>query len=386
MAARSVGVPNRAPRVRCRPARPVRGGGSSCSAEVSFKPTGPADPVVEIARRSSRGRRRRRSTRAWRRRLAQCFVPRWRARYHLAGGDLRPRRLAARPPIGHHCPAHGPGRARTCAVSTVGSGGSMTIPHDPDYRFTLANERTFLAWLRTSLALIAAGVAVVQLVPEFGIDGARRAVGMVLVGLGILVSLAGTTDGGRSNKRWPTVTICPRPECRCCSAPPSPSSRPSSLCWFWLHRDTPTRLLGRTRRSTGAADRTNPPVLGARCTGRRRKRRTAAATAQPRLGGSRAGAVRPGPRAGAGPYWYPPGQPHRGRQPPRTGSTRASSDQRRRRHLVRNGGTRPAQLHHVLTKCDPESGSTVVRLLAPRHRLRLGPTGAPRAVPRVPAG
>ena len=27
----------------------------------------------------------------------------------------------------------------------------MTIPHDPDYRFTLANERTFLAWLRTSL-------------------------------------------------------------------------------------------------------------------------------------------------------------------------------------------------------------------------------------------
>jgi len=56
----------------------------------------------------------------------------------------------------------------------------------------LANERTFLAWLRTSLALIAAGVAVVQLVPEFGIDGARRAVGMVLVGLGILVSLGGT--------------------------------------------------------------------------------------------------------------------------------------------------------------------------------------------------
>ncbi len=47
----------------------------------------------------------------------------------------------------------------------------MTDPHDPDYRFTLANERTFLTWLRTSLALIAAGVAVVQLVPEFGIDG-----------------------------------------------------------------------------------------------------------------------------------------------------------------------------------------------------------------------
>lgn len=29
---------------------------------------------------------------------------------------------------------------------------------DPDPRFSLANERTFLAWIRTALALIAAGV------------------------------------------------------------------------------------------------------------------------------------------------------------------------------------------------------------------------------------
>lgn len=31
---------------------------------------------------------------------------------------------------------------------------------DPDPRFTLANERTFLAWVRTSLGLVAAGIAV----------------------------------------------------------------------------------------------------------------------------------------------------------------------------------------------------------------------------------
>ena len=33
------------------------------------------------------------------------------------------------------------------------------VGEDPDPRFSLANERTFLAWIRTSLALIAGGVA-----------------------------------------------------------------------------------------------------------------------------------------------------------------------------------------------------------------------------------
>lgn len=33
---------------------------------------------------------------------------------------------------------------------------------EPDYRFSLANERTLLAWLRTALALLAGGVAIDQ--------------------------------------------------------------------------------------------------------------------------------------------------------------------------------------------------------------------------------
>lgn len=33
----------------------------------------------------------------------------------------------------------------------------------PDYRFSLANERTFLAWIRTALALLAGAIAIEQL-------------------------------------------------------------------------------------------------------------------------------------------------------------------------------------------------------------------------------
>jgi putative membrane protein len=66
-----------------------------------------------------------------------------------------------------------------------------TDDQEPDYRFTLANERTFLAWIRTALALLAGGVAVVQLVPAFGSPGVRHALGMVLTaGGGVLAVLA----------------------------------------------------------------------------------------------------------------------------------------------------------------------------------------------------
>lgn len=76
----------------------------------------------------------------------------------------------------------------------------MSPPTDeePDYRFTLANERTFLAWLRTALALLAAGVAVVQLVPEFGITGARETLGVALAALSVLAAMT-------SVRRWERV-------------------------------------------------------------------------------------------------------------------------------------------------------------------------------------
>lgn len=39
---------------------------------------------------------------------------------------------------------------------------------DPDYRFSLANERTFLAWIRSALALLAGGVILEQLATRLG--------------------------------------------------------------------------------------------------------------------------------------------------------------------------------------------------------------------------
>jgi len=59
---------------------------------------------------------------------------------------------------------------------------------EPDVRFSFANERTFLAWNRTALALIATGVAATQLLPSFQVAGGRRLLGLPLVGLGALVA------------------------------------------------------------------------------------------------------------------------------------------------------------------------------------------------------
>jgi putative membrane protein len=78
------------------------------------------------------------------------------------------------------------------------STGSPAEEFEPDYRFTLANERTFLAWLRTALALLAAAVAVVQLVPEFAFPGARHIAGGLLAALAVVTAAAGL-------RRWERV-------------------------------------------------------------------------------------------------------------------------------------------------------------------------------------
>ncbi|RDH79941.1 DUF202 domain-containing protein [Mycolicibacterium moriokaense] len=60
---------------------------------------------------------------------------------------------------------------------------------DPDYRFTLANERTFLAWLRTGLALLAGAVALASLVHDFGPRSVRLVITIALLLLALIVVL-----------------------------------------------------------------------------------------------------------------------------------------------------------------------------------------------------
>jgi len=71
---------------------------------------------------------------------------------------------------------------------------------EPDVRFTYANERTFLAWNRTALALIATGIAATQLLPEFHLSGGRKILGLPMIGLGALVALTSFTHW-KANQR-----------------------------------------------------------------------------------------------------------------------------------------------------------------------------------------
>lgn len=66
---------------------------------------------------------------------------------------------------------------------------------DPDYRFTLANERTFLAWIRTALALAAGGLGAVTILNDFP--------GEEVLGLGLL-TLSFLT-AATSYRRWAVI-------------------------------------------------------------------------------------------------------------------------------------------------------------------------------------
>jgi putative membrane protein len=68
---------------------------------------------------------------------------------------------------------------------------------------SFAAERTYLAYLRTALALLAAGVAVVGAFPDAGHEDIRRVMGVVLVVAGLVTAIGART-------RWRRVEVVMR--------------------------------------------------------------------------------------------------------------------------------------------------------------------------------
>ena len=82
-----------------------------------------------------------------------------------------------------------------------GMGGGGTGEAELDARFTFANERTFLAWHRTALALIVAGLAIVQFLPPFpGVPFGRHLLAVPLITLGGGLSVASYREWTRNQR------------------------------------------------------------------------------------------------------------------------------------------------------------------------------------------
>ncbi len=74
---------------------------------------------------------------------------------------------------------------------------------EPDYRFSLANERTFLAWIRTALAILAGGVLLHQFAGHIG----QRD---LMIGVALALSVLGAVIAGGAYFRWKTNEIAMR--------------------------------------------------------------------------------------------------------------------------------------------------------------------------------
>jgi putative membrane protein len=96
--------------------------------------------------------------------------------------------------------SYDPGRAENAESPALAETTEPQVDREPDVRFTYANERTFLAWNRTALALIATGVAATQLLPKLQVGWGRRVLGLPLIALGAIVA-AESFRHWRANER-----------------------------------------------------------------------------------------------------------------------------------------------------------------------------------------
>ena len=108
----------------------------------------------------------------------------------------------------------------------------MGDPEVPvDYRFLLANERTFLAWMRTALGLIAGGVALEQFVRIDNGEG-------LIVAIAIAIAIANRNGGGKASGREICTSIASRRARSCCGN--------LLVAWASRHSGRVSRRAGRT--------------------------------------------------------------------------------------------------------------------------------------------
>jgi putative membrane protein len=92
--------------------------------------------------------------------------------------------------------------------------------NEPDYRFTLANERTFLAWIRTALAILAGGILLDQFSTKLA---PHAAVEVLAISLCVLAGIL----SGAAYRRWIRSEVAMR------QAAPLPYSRTVPLLSAW---------------------------------------------------------------------------------------------------------------------------------------------------------
>ncbi|QNQ91431.1 DUF202 domain-containing protein [Corynebacterium poyangense] len=86
---------------------------------------------------------------------------------------------------------------------------------EPDARFTLANERTFLAWTRTSLAFMAGGVALEAFPIDHVSPAVRTTMAICVIAVGLVIALGASVRwvrverAMRHDKPLPVPAIIP---------------------------------------------------------------------------------------------------------------------------------------------------------------------------------